>query len=77
MRRGLSGCHRYPGTVGVSGGVVSPDTELVLCPGTQTSHCICEGVSMLWGRFSEQHLLGMIKVDELYGTLLTTSEMCL
>lgn len=37
--------------------VASVHTELVLCPGTQTRHCVGEGVGMVWGRFSEQHLM--------------------
>uniref|UniRef100_A0A3Q3IYR8 Uncharacterized protein n=1 Tax=Monopterus albus TaxID=43700 RepID=A0A3Q3IYR8_MONAL len=45
-RRGLPGCHSYPGAAGVSGRVVTTDTELVLSPGMQTSHCKGEGVSL-------------------------------
>lgn len=56
-RRGLSGRHGRPGAARVSCGVVSVHTELVLCPRTQTRHCVGEGVGMLWGRFSEQHLM--------------------
>lgn len=37
-------------------GVVGADAELVLCPGKQPGHSVGEGVAVLRGRLSEQHL---------------------